>query len=193
MDSSISSHQPRSRPRPTLSCFECRRKKLRCDRSHPCEQCIKSHRALQCSYATEAATSTPPTANGSHSRGATSNGEGPSKRPRTDDYRTTYGSVPDNSLQKNVEGLLLRVSQLERQMRNLTGNQTTSTTSVTAPIAGLNIHPTSVSKTGEDFLTIKKDRTRFNGTVKQLLHRAVGLLAHQHRLRRLILSSFREL
>jgi len=38
------------RPRPVISCLECRRKKLKCDRTHPCQQCIKIGRPGQCEY-----------------------------------------------------------------------------------------------------------------------------------------------
>ncbi|RDW88063.1 hypothetical protein BP6252_00095 [Coleophoma cylindrospora] len=40
-----------SRPRPTLTCSECRHKKLKCDRAEPCEQCRKRGRVQFCSYA----------------------------------------------------------------------------------------------------------------------------------------------
>ena len=38
------------RPRPTLSCQPCRRKKLKCDRSLPCEQCKRTRRYNECTY-----------------------------------------------------------------------------------------------------------------------------------------------
>jgi Fungal Zn(2)-Cys(6) binuclear cluster domain len=38
------------RPRPVLSCLECRRKKLKCDRLLPCQQCRKSGRTALCAY-----------------------------------------------------------------------------------------------------------------------------------------------
>jgi len=38
------------RPRPVISCLECRRKKLKCDRTQPCQQCVKSGRPERCSY-----------------------------------------------------------------------------------------------------------------------------------------------
>lgn len=43
-------HPSRSvkRPRPVKSCFECRKRKLRCDRLCPCSQCQKSNRP--CKY-----------------------------------------------------------------------------------------------------------------------------------------------
>ena len=38
------------RPRPVLSCLECRRKKLKCDRLLPCNQCNKSGQSAHCAY-----------------------------------------------------------------------------------------------------------------------------------------------
>lgn len=39
------------RRRPPLSCTECRRRKLKCDRSLPCGQCVRSKTADLCNYA----------------------------------------------------------------------------------------------------------------------------------------------
>ena len=33
-------NQPRRRRRPALSCFECRRRKIKCDRQDPCTHCV---------------------------------------------------------------------------------------------------------------------------------------------------------
>ena len=41
---------PQKRPRPVLSCLECRGKKLKCSRTLPCVQCTKTGRASRCSY-----------------------------------------------------------------------------------------------------------------------------------------------
>ncbi|PYH42922.1 Zn(II)2Cys6 transcription factor [Aspergillus saccharolyticus JOP 1030-1] len=38
------------KPRPKLSCVPCRRKKLKCNRIHPCDNCIKHHRAEKCHF-----------------------------------------------------------------------------------------------------------------------------------------------
>lgn len=46
-----SDHPPaRKRQRVRLSCLECRRRKLSCDRGFPCERCIKSGTPDRCSY-----------------------------------------------------------------------------------------------------------------------------------------------
>lgn len=42
--------QPRKRPRPVVSCLRCREKKLRCDRTMPCENCTKTGYPSECTY-----------------------------------------------------------------------------------------------------------------------------------------------
>ncbi|KAG9230609.1 hypothetical protein BJ875DRAFT_150495 [Amylocarpus encephaloides] len=48
----------RKRARPTKSCLECRRKKLKCDRVQPCSQCRKLGRDSLCVFATATGTQT---------------------------------------------------------------------------------------------------------------------------------------
>ncbi|KAF2821649.1 hypothetical protein CC86DRAFT_426013 [Ophiobolus disseminans] len=45
-----SNPNPRKRPRPVVSCLRCRDKKLKCDRTAPCENCIKASTAHSCTY-----------------------------------------------------------------------------------------------------------------------------------------------
>lgn len=40
---------PRKRRRPALSCEQCRRRKIKCDRTYPCGQCLQSKTA-SCTY-----------------------------------------------------------------------------------------------------------------------------------------------
>jgi hypothetical protein len=42
------SSQPRQRRRPARSCEECRRRKIKCDRTHPCSHCVATQ--AQCTY-----------------------------------------------------------------------------------------------------------------------------------------------
>ncbi|KAH8820668.1 hypothetical protein F5884DRAFT_57514 [Xylogone sp. PMI_703] len=50
-DSSSSSNiRKRSRARPMVSCLECRKKKLKCDRLQPCSACIKGRRVESCIF-----------------------------------------------------------------------------------------------------------------------------------------------
>lgn len=45
-----SNPRKRPRPRPVVSCLRCRDKKLKCDRSSPCENCVKAQIADTCAY-----------------------------------------------------------------------------------------------------------------------------------------------
>lgn len=47
--STASQPPPRKRRRPALSCEQCRRRKIKCDRTYPCSQCLQSKTA-SCSY-----------------------------------------------------------------------------------------------------------------------------------------------
>lgn len=47
--STVSQPPPRKRRRPALSCEQCRRRKIKCDRTYPCSQCLQSKTA-SCSY-----------------------------------------------------------------------------------------------------------------------------------------------
>lgn len=40
--------QPRRRRRPALSCFACRRRKIKCDRANPCARCVSTN--TRCTY-----------------------------------------------------------------------------------------------------------------------------------------------
>ncbi|KAI1122388.1 hypothetical protein F5Y10DRAFT_254136 [Nemania abortiva] len=51
----------RRRDKPQLSCNICRRRKLRCDRHHPCSTCERRGLSSSCTYVTSSAASTPPT------------------------------------------------------------------------------------------------------------------------------------
>ena len=45
-----SSKSSLKRPRPVISCLECRRKKLKCSRTLPCQQCLKIGKPDSCSF-----------------------------------------------------------------------------------------------------------------------------------------------
>lgn len=48
---------PRKRRRPALSCVQCRRRKIKCDRNFPCGQCEQSKSATACFYSPDDAPS----------------------------------------------------------------------------------------------------------------------------------------
>lgn len=41
------------RRRPPLACIACRRRKVRCDRKLPCQNCVRARRAASCSYVSD--------------------------------------------------------------------------------------------------------------------------------------------
>jgi hypothetical protein len=62
------------KPRPKLSCSECRNKKLSCDRRMPCQRCIKSGRADSCTFASAIWPTLPSAPDGLHPKIAALNG-----------------------------------------------------------------------------------------------------------------------
>lgn len=52
MPTTIAGAPPRKRRRPALSCAECRRRKVKCDRNIPCRQCTQAKSAT-CTYSPE--------------------------------------------------------------------------------------------------------------------------------------------
>nr|XP_036574587.1 C6 zinc finger domain-containing protein [Colletotrichum truncatum]KAF6781039.1 C6 zinc finger domain-containing protein [Colletotrichum truncatum] len=52
-DDDENSQHPRKRQRVRLSCLECRRRKLSCDRGYPCQRCLKSGTPDRCTYETK--------------------------------------------------------------------------------------------------------------------------------------------
>ncbi|RVX70350.1 hypothetical protein B0A52_05849 [Exophiala mesophila] len=55
LDSAATTHKVNKRNRQPLSCVPCRAKKLKCDRGHPCETCVKKGDAAHCTYGRAAA------------------------------------------------------------------------------------------------------------------------------------------
>lgn len=45
-----SSDKPKTRNKPSLVCFNCKRKKIKCDRKLPCSACVKTNRAHECQF-----------------------------------------------------------------------------------------------------------------------------------------------
>ncbi|KAF6802902.1 C6 zinc finger domain-containing protein [Colletotrichum sojae] len=52
-DEDENTQHPRKRQRVRLSCLECRRRKLSCDRGYPCQRCLKSGTPDRCTYETK--------------------------------------------------------------------------------------------------------------------------------------------
>lgn len=116
---------PQKRPRPVLSCLECKKKKLKCDRQSPCLQCVKSGRSSQCSYS-ETSSSTGPSQQAPCAAEATCVGR-PAKLARVMPVEGIHVQVADISMVSNhasspvvkvgvIEDLQNRVQRLEEQL-----------------------------------------------------------------------------
>lgn len=117
------------RPRPVISCLECRRKKLKCDRSHPCQQCLKVGRPGRCQYQR----GSEPETNGALSPGARP------KRPRLDfnqvaenhDSSFINKTIPNETTPVQpkpgiIEDLQDRVAKLEKALISQSGRPATT-------------------------------------------------------------------
>ncbi|KAM3066363.1 hypothetical protein ACMFMG_003128 [Clarireedia jacksonii] len=139
------SSQPRKRRRPALSCVQCRRRKIKCDRNMPCGQCTSS-KTSACLYASDPPpTSKKPRSDGQFPATPSSIGqESPvntssvahavdnndatarpiwgERQPLVEEATpirgqpATYSQYPDRSDQPTVQALLERVHKLERML-----------------------------------------------------------------------------
>ena len=103
---------PVKRPRPVLSCLECRRKKLKCDRLFPCNQCQKSH--LSCAYNSDQDTER----RHSSVNGSRDESLRPQKRarPMLEEVLPGHSPTIPNAHVGIIEDLQARVSALERSL-----------------------------------------------------------------------------
>lgn len=99
------SSQSVKRPRPVVSCLQCRQKKLKCDRKLPCSKCIVGGRQEACEYA---AGQEPPLA---ESPVAVSSGV----KRAFDDGSGSTSALAD--ITAKYEELQTRVAQLEEAFR----------------------------------------------------------------------------
>jgi hypothetical protein len=116
------------RQRAVLSCNDCRRRKLKCDRELPCNRCVKGNVADQCAYELE-----------THSPSSEHSSQRPAKRqrqrqPTSRQYETTAVEAPrshldipklfipsefarsDITAQDRVKSLERQVALLEQQL-----------------------------------------------------------------------------
>lgn len=115
---------PKKRPRPVISCFECRKKKLKCDRLLPCHQCKKSGRTARCAYAAQE-NSPGPEGHNSMSMRKKARPDNPNHQevehwPERADVRASVengiNALITTGIVADVEDLKERVAQLERML-----------------------------------------------------------------------------
>lgn len=152
------------RRRPPLACVACRRRKVRCDRKLPCQNCVKAHRASNCAYVPderlEPRETTQKLTDGAHRRDSATDddmsapvGGGSFSRLVT----TTASRYPRSNSNSNGEGEFLhhRVRQLEKQLEQVLASKRASpdaapgTTS--APLLRKHSGPSAARVIGEEW------------------------------------------
>ncbi|KAJ5646471.1 hypothetical protein N7490_002843 [Penicillium lividum] len=101
---------PRKRRRPALSCEQCRRRKVRCDREMPCGPCIRSHPLLDCAYVDEGKAALDAKLDSARISEPDSNSEG--------QYGSRAGQISGDAriaqLERSIKALKDRVKDLEQ-------------------------------------------------------------------------------
>ena len=172
-DGSVRTSQ--KRPRPVLSCLQCKRKKLKCDRQNPCLQCLKSGRAAQCTYNDSSSSAPPP----EQAQDVAEPGR-PAKLVRLTPVDEHSGHVSDNSPASRqwsapvarigvIEDLQSRVEKLEQQLA--TRSRALSSEGIAYADHPFQGKPYSVSSMG--VLHFKGSSIRYHGK-----NQKVALLSH---------------
>lgn len=144
------------RPRPVLSCLECRRKKLKCDRLLPCQQCLKLNQPSLCKYAP---------GQEPEARENATDLKSSTKRPRHDSV-----DQPSRANSEQIDELQDRVRRLEHALRTQQASQATPSLPEVHdfPVAGPvsrrdtpesespHCHVADYSKLDEDFFIFEK-------------------------------------
>ncbi|KAJ5721300.1 uncharacterized protein N7483_009234 [Penicillium malachiteum] len=103
-EDSVCQSNPRKRRRPALSCEQCRRRKVRCDREMPCGPCTKIHPSLKCLYVKE---------------GKAALDARIESAPDEDEENSILGPETSQPSSQSVDSR--RIAQLERSVRALQG------------------------------------------------------------------------
>ena len=112
------------RPRPVISCCECRRKKLKCSRTHPCQQCLKVGKADVCSFQAGQEPEHPKVAGSvepSEKRSRMGSPLGANGLSRVDQHATRTGpaSSPAASIPSIRQAGMGLIEQLQQRIANL--------------------------------------------------------------------------
>lgn len=157
MDEATTASEKRRR-RPPLACIACRRRKVRCDRKLPCQNCVKARRTTSCAYAPddrlEPRERSAPTSQGSNDGSSHVFGRGaaslsylsPAATTSTTTSSTTavasHRSNPQatSSSYQEASALAERVRQLEKQLAQVLDSKTSGTAG-TKSAPGLHTNP----------------------------------------------------
>lgn len=162
--------QTTRRRRPAVSCTICRRRKLKCDKLHPCGQCIKSRTPDHCVFTSkppQSAAGSMPASSPSEHRNAPSDGHSPAMNGIhvfDSKHRVTKPTVQSSELHE----LRDRVHILEQALARDRSTQPLER-SENHPASGVNVPPADfISDQIQDLFGRacfrgKHGRTRFRG------------------------------
>ncbi|KAF2192169.1 hypothetical protein K469DRAFT_730819 [Zopfia rhizophila CBS 207.26] len=131
----------RKRPRPVVSCLRCREKKLKCDRTAPCENCIKAQCGSECTY-----------------------NQYPSSKTKNDVAQSSHqvhasGNPPGLG---SVEDLQQRVAKLE-DLLSLRPSSAHTTTQNSPALSNVTNQSSAASPRLLGTLVVKGSRSRYHG------------------------------
>lgn len=135
MDGSSSTAAPaeKRRRRPPLACIACRRRKVRCDRKLPCQNCVRARRATSCAYVPDERIE-------SRDDGAPGFADGlgtGSRNPQQEDVVSASYLSPtashNSTSNATPEQLAERVRQLEQQLNQVLDARSAKTTTTAPP------------------------------------------------------------
>lgn len=102
MSSTENERRVNKRPRPVVSCLECRNRKLKCDRSLPCSKCVKDGRENLCRYA---------------------DGQRPSSNNNLDNHASKRSRLSTEPVSDSANSeLLAKFNELQSRVQQLEGN-----------------------------------------------------------------------
>ncbi len=163
--------ESRKRPRPVLSCVDCRRKKLKCDRLLPCRQCKKAGRSVGCTYSSRQE-SLAPAQLSDKSELIPENKTRVKARIQSPTEPHEWGSQSDVPRMKLgvIEDLQHRVDKIERLLSN---ESRLSTLAHGQPCQADRLPPSYLGT-----LSIKGSRTRYHGQnhIATLLNQVSSLI-----------------
>ena len=166
----------RKRRRKVLSCYDCRRRKLQCDRAMPaCGRCVKAGQGSSCVYSEDATdpqfrSSKPPVPEQS----------GPSTADLAS--ASSYPDAPPNDVRAKMKYQERRIQQLEAALARTTSNRPETTAArqfevLKLPLTPESIHDSGLSSNINDRETMllrgSGFETQFSGTTHHL-----SLIAH---------------
>lgn len=158
MSSNESERPPNKRPRPVVSCLECRNRKLKCNRCLPCNRCVRDGRKELCTYAA----GQKPLSNDEHLE---------DRRPKRRRLSTEISSDPTTSeILAKFNELQARVQQLEGTLSTKPSNHEPAASSVFSETPEHTIAQIQNGNVVDFSYSLTRDRLSDRDTLAQVSH-----------------------